>query len=340
MKTMLFEPGRYFANCHASTVLALADGTVLCAYFAGTREKDPDVGIWLSRRTEGKWAQPVCIAKSEQTAHWNPVLFEDGDGVRICYKVGREIPIWRTRTRVSRDGGKTWSPETAYPEPLADCGPVRSKPLKLSDGSLIAPNSTETPQDWAPRLDISHDGGASWEKLCDLPINKTQRDKPGYFAGKGAIQPALWQSASGLHAFLRTTEGEIYRTDSADGKTWCMAYPTGLPNNNSGIETVQDDQTLFLVCNPVGANWGARFPLVILRSDDDGKTFRTVKTLEPERDEAYIEAVLAQGAREGYHVKVEYSYPAAMVRGGRMYVTYTYHRRSIAFWEIPLEELK
>jgi predicted neuraminidase len=119
-----------------------------------------------------------------------------------------------------------------------------------------------------------------------------------------------------------------------------MAYPTGLPNNNSGIETVQDDQTLFLVCNPVGANWGARFPLVILRSDDDGKTFRTVKTLEPEREEAYIEAVLAQGAREGYHVKVEYSYPAAMVRGGRMYVTYTYHRRSIAFWEIPLEELK
>lgn len=339
MKTMLFEEGKYFANCHASTVLALSDGTVLCAYFAGTREKNPDVGIWLSRRVDGVWEEPRCIAKSELTAHWNPVLFECDGGVRICYKVGREIPIWRTRTRVSYDSGKTWREETEYPAPLCDCGPVRSKPLKLKDGTLIAPNSTETETDWYPRLDVSKDGGKSWEKLCEIPINKERPEQCGYFKGKGAIQPALWQSESGLHAFLRTTEGEIYRTDSLDGKNWCEAYPTGMPNNNSGLETAQDGNALYLVCNPVGANWGARFPLVILRSDDDGKSFRTVKELEGMRDADFIEKVVKAGEENGYHVKVEYSYPAAMVRDGKLYVSYTYHRRSIAFWEIPLEEL-
>ncbi|WP_052737040.1 exo-alpha-sialidase [Paenibacillus algorifonticola] len=42
---------------------------------------------------------------------------------------------------------------------------------------------------------------------------------------------------------LRSTEGFIFRSDSNDdGRTWCQAYPTPLPNNNSGIDVVLEDE--------------------------------------------------------------------------------------------------
>ena len=45
----VFGDDRPFAQCHASTMAQAGDGTLLCAWFGGTREKDPDVSIWLSR---------------------------------------------------------------------------------------------------------------------------------------------------------------------------------------------------------------------------------------------------------------------------------------------------
>ena len=41
-----------FPQCHASTIAQTADGLV-AAWFGGTREKHPDVGIWISRH-DGK----------------------------------------------------------------------------------------------------------------------------------------------------------------------------------------------------------------------------------------------------------------------------------------------
>ena len=38
-----------FPECHASTIVEAADGTLVAAWFGGTREKDPDVGIWVAR---------------------------------------------------------------------------------------------------------------------------------------------------------------------------------------------------------------------------------------------------------------------------------------------------
>lgn len=36
------------------------------AWFGGTREGGPDVGIWLSRQEEGGWSPPVEIADGIQ----------------------------------------------------------------------------------------------------------------------------------------------------------------------------------------------------------------------------------------------------------------------------------
>ncbi len=69
-----------FPSSHASTIVETRDGLV-AAWFGGTRERAPDVGIWLSRRVAGRWSPPVEVANGVQpdgTRHacWNPVLFE------------------------------------------------------------------------------------------------------------------------------------------------------------------------------------------------------------------------------------------------------------------------
>src|SRR6478609_9626584 len=49
-----------FRQCHASTIVETPTGFV-AAWFGGTSEKHPDVGIWLSRYIAGHWTPPVEV---------------------------------------------------------------------------------------------------------------------------------------------------------------------------------------------------------------------------------------------------------------------------------------
>src|SRR3989442_649784 len=67
-----------FPECHASTI-AEANGDLVAAWFGGTGEKNPDVGIWVSRRSGEHWSAPVEVANGVQSPTnrypcWNPVL--------------------------------------------------------------------------------------------------------------------------------------------------------------------------------------------------------------------------------------------------------------------------
>src|SRR5688500_4181673 len=103
-----------FASAHASTIVETRDGLV-SAWFGGTREGAPDVGIWLSRRVNGAWTRPIEVATGIQPdggRHpcWNPVLFEQRDKtLMLFYKVGPNPQSWWGMVRASRDGGQTWS---------------------------------------------------------------------------------------------------------------------------------------------------------------------------------------------------------------------------------------
>ena len=56
-----------FRECHASTI-AEVDGTLVAAWFGGTREQHQDVGIWLARRDDRGWSKPVEVANGVQSA--------------------------------------------------------------------------------------------------------------------------------------------------------------------------------------------------------------------------------------------------------------------------------
>lgn len=79
----LFDPAPH-PQCHASTLAETPAGLV-AAWFGGTKEGHPDVGIWLSRQVEGGWTAPVEVANGAETENprvncLNPVLFQIPNG--------------------------------------------------------------------------------------------------------------------------------------------------------------------------------------------------------------------------------------------------------------------
>lgn len=321
------------AFCHASTLVELNNGELLCCWFGGTHEGNADVAIYISRRgIDGLWSVPQKLADGAE-ANWNPVLFKAANNKLVLfYKEGQQIASWRTFIMESEDDGKSWSKprELVVGDTSGGRGPVRNKLLRLSDGRILAGASTEHGL-WKAYADRSDDDGLTWslsnpitiadlkyqagEKTAESSIAVSQQS----FYGRGVIQPSLWESADGsVHMLLRSSEGYIYHSDSFDGGiTWCNAYPTELVNNNSGLDLTRgSDDCLYLVCNPVAANWGLRSPLSVFKSCDDGESWSKLCDLETE--------------------KGEFSYPAVVAGKSKLYISYTYNRRNIALAEIEL----
>jgi len=294
-----------FPECHASTLVQTPDGLV-ASWFGGTREKHPDVGIWVSRNVEGEWLPPVEVAngvQSDGTRHptWNPVLHQvaPGDLIRF-YKVGPSPETWRGMMRRSRDNGRTWGEATRLPEGIL--GPVRNRAVTLSDGTLLAGSSAEE-GGWRIHFEISRDRGTTWERTADLGDPKSM----------GLIQPGLaLMPGDRVLAYCRSRVGRVFVTESTDGgRRWSEPRPTSLPNPNSGIDAITlRDGRILVVYNHTGGNWGSRSPLNVAVSRE-GATWQEVAVLENE-----------PGG--------EFSYPAVIqTADGRVHVTYTWKRKRI-----------
>jgi predicted neuraminidase len=296
-----------FASAHASTIAETSQGLV-AAWFGGTREGAPDVGIWVSRREGSAWLAPVEVATGVQadgTRHpcWNPVLFQMPDATLLLfYKVGPSPQTWWGMVRTSKDAGRTWSEARRLPDGIL--GPIKNKPVRLQDGTLLAPSSTEspaTPSAWRVHFERSTDGGLTWTTAA-----------PAERAGApaiDAIQPSILLHPGGaLQAVGRTKSGKVFDSRSTDGgRTWSALALTSLPNPNSGIDavTLRDGRHLIVYNHtPQG-----RSPLNVSVSRD-GTAWEAAAVLESEPG--------------------EYSYPAVIQSSdGLVHITYTWKRQRI-----------
>ena len=168
-----------FPQCHASTVAQANEGTLVSAWFGGTREKHPDVGIWVSRRVEGKWTTPVEVANGVQDGGkrfpcWNPVLFQPSSGpLLLFYKVGPSPRDWWGLSISSTDGGKTWK-KILHVDDKTGCVEVKMHPTK-PDTLIVAMyererdgfDSNDPAKRWGPGSGIykTTDAGANWKRL-------------------------------------------------------------------------------------------------------------------------------------------------------------------------------
>lgn len=298
-------------QCHASTIAASGD-ILVAAWFGGTREKDKDVGIWLSRHDGMGWSEPLEVANGVQNDTlrypcWNPVLFQPANGpLMLFYKVGPSPREWWGAMITSTDHGKSWTNPRLLPDGIY--GPIKNKPIQLASGHLLCPTSTEH-DGWKVQIEHSPDLGKTWSSTGDLNDGKSI----------GAIQPTILQHPEGvLQILCRTQNGFISESWSTDGgNTWSEMKATDLPNPNSGIDAVTlNDGRHLLVYNPTGGEWGDRVPLTLAVSSD-GKSWKDVIELE---------SLLEPGTTKDD----EYSYPSIIqTDDGLVHLVYTWNRKTV-----------
>jgi predicted neuraminidase len=302
-------------ECHASTIESTPSGLV-AAWFGGTEEKNPDVGIWLARQIDGQWQAPGEVANGIQytrpdgTVHrqacWNPVLFLPRKGpLLLFYKCGPTPRTWWGMLISSTDHGKTWSQPRRLPEGIL--GPVRCKPIQLASGEILCGSSTEH-DGWRVHFERTADLGRTWKRIG--PLENTP--------GDGAIQPTILTHADGRLQILCRTEsgkGTLAQSWSSDrGTSWSPLGGTALPNPSAGVDVVslRDGRHLLVYNHTVR---GSAFPksreMINVAVSRDGREWQAALILDRER-----------GA--------EFSYPAAIqTADGLVHVTYTWNRDRI-----------
>ncbi|MBQ4174433.1 MAG: family 78 glycoside hydrolase catalytic domain, partial [Prevotella sp.] len=156
-----------FPECHSASIVETKKGDLVATYFGGTKERNPDVCIWVSRKLKGKtdWTPPQMVADGVfspdyREACWNPVIYEMPDGeLRIYFKIGVNVAKWKGWLVRSKDGGKTWGKREQLPDTIY--GPIKNKPI-LNKGRLISPTSDER-DGWKLYFEYSDDLGKTWK---------------------------------------------------------------------------------------------------------------------------------------------------------------------------------
>ena len=318
-----------FPECHSASIVETRRGDLVATYFGGTKERNPDVCIYVSRKPKGAtdWTEPMLVADGvgikdgnqadttpgQREACWNPVLFETPDGqLQLYFKIGPNVAGWKGWRVTSDDGGRTWSRREMLPDSIY--GPIKNKPVLVATPNgprLIAPTSDER-HGWKVYFELSDDMGRTWRRT-----NYVEAD-----SGVLAIQPTIITLPDGtLQALCRTRSRHIGVTRSTDnGETWSKLDFLDTPNNNSGIDAVGlSGGGYALICNdwPIEPDKtkGARTPLSILRSDD-GTNWSHWITLE---DSPIL----------------QYSYPSIIQsRDGHLHAVYTWRRQRVKHVEL------
>jgi predicted neuraminidase len=309
-------------QCHASTIEQTPHG-LIAAWFGGTREKDKDVGIWISRRAGDSWTKPREVANGIQSDElrypcWNPVLFQPaGAPLMLFYKVGPSPSEWWGMLMTSEDGGDTWS----EPRKLGRndrighlLGPVKNKPIQLQDGSILCPSSTED-RGWRVHFELTRDLGRTWEVIG--PIN----DGVEF----GAIQPSILTYPGGrMQVVCRSQQQVITQSWSDDGgRTWSAMTATRLPNPNAGADavTLQDGRQLLVYNHTTRTSSPSGRQMLNVAISKNGIEWIPVLTLERQPG--------------------EYSYPAVIqADDGSVHITYTYQRQSVKHVVLDPRSLK
>ena len=299
-------------DCHASSLLELDNGDLLCTWFGGTREGHPDVNIWLARKPKGgQWQTPVSICDGDGNSLFNPVLVKLKGGDIQIYFVSPGIDDGQVIT--SNDNGHTWSKMKKLPEGFV--GPIVNKPVYMDDGTIIAGSSLQGDPGKRIHIERSTDNGKTWTKIGPIsdPVNTKYK----------IIQPTiLVHSQQRLQILARTNEkhmdAKIAQTWSEDGGlTWSEVTDATLPNNNSAIDavTLKDGRHLLVY------NHSTRLDSL------GGRKGRGILTAAISKDGINWEAAAVLEYRTG---QVQYSYPAVIqTKDGLVHVTYSWHRKRI-----------
>lgn len=163
-----------FPQAHAATIVERANGDLVAAYFGGTKERNPDVCIWVSIKKHGQdtWSKPILAADGVFS-----ITEKDADlaGIDANTTAASHGPIKDAMQRygVSKSYHYSYSTRNANLElpqslkrkacwnPVLYIMPNREIWLFYKIGSTVG--------DWTGWLVKSKDGGKTWSQRQPLP---------------------------------------------------------------------------------------------------------------------------------------------------------------------------
>ncbi|RDW92708.1 sialidase family protein [Aspergillus mulundensis] len=349
-------------QCHASNLLLLPSGDLLCAWFGGNMEGKPDISIYLARLQSGSttWSDAVKVTHDNTRSEQNPVLFKHPSGeLWLLYtsQDGGNQDSAVVKRNISTDDGRTWSePSILFNEPGTF---IRQPVITLDNGTFVIPTfkcRVEPGAKWIGNDDISsirtsNDHGQTWR---EIPVPEST----------GCVHMEIQRLKSGSYlALYRSRWADfIYSSTSLDGLSWSAPEPTSLLNPNAGIcfdvlpagrvvvvynhssrrnalgrrEGLYDEITDGEDSRPnqkarsdgKEAFWGApRAPLSVAWSDDEGRTWEH-RVLED--GDGYC---LTNNSEK--KLNRELSYPSMVVgEDGTIHVAFTFWRQTIKYVRI------
>ena len=331
---------------HASNMVELPNGDLLCVWFAGTSEGISDVNIAMSRllADEARWSQPVWVSEDSSRSEQNPLLFLAPDGRLWLFYTAQETrgcsrEEWQRRVaageaeggytmqwtavircRISEDGGHTWGPVQIFSEqPGSFC---RQPMVVLSNGDWLFPmyyslKAAGHGDDYSV-MRISEDQGQTWQ---EYPVPES----------RGRVHASVVELSEGrLAAFFRSRAADrIYVSRSTDyGRTWTVPERTLLPNNNASIQASKlQSGNLAIIFNQFSGSddpnqtvWPRRrYPVTVALSADGGETWPYMRHVDTGDDFC---------GEENVHLNRRCGYPCLLQsRDGAIHIGYSYRGR-------------
>lgn len=295
-------------SVHAGTLTYLKNGSLLAAWFGGTREGAKDVSIYFARRESDsqQWSAPVVVASREQTTQelnrfiaklGNPILFADSRGRVWLFYVTVSFGGWSGSSitfRYSDDDGESWSgAERLVTSPFLNVSTlVKGCPLECKSGHILLPVYHEFLRKCGELLTISPDGklvsktrlSATHRAIqpCVVPLNEK------------AVRVFYRQNGFADRMVLTQQIPNVFAPDST------ALVATNIANPNAAVSVIRRNNKGFLmVCNPLDSG---RHKLSLATSND-GLSWQVIHEIENSASPSeFSYPYLIQGRPGEYHL--------------------------------------
>ncbi len=320
-RTAQVNRGSMHAKSHAATLAELPDGTLLAVWYAGSGEGASDVAIYLSSRgADGGWSEPVAVMTRERVERdlrrnvislGNPLLLADGSDRLGLLFVDIAAGRWSGSSMNltwSRDGGRTWdAPRSLTMNPLANLSALPANPPALLRGGGWAVPIYEEFLGKFPETLWLQPRGEDYSAAVS-------RVEGGVYVLQSALVPLAVDRAVSFFRDFRPARWMSASWSDDAGRTWTKPAVTELPNRDSGLCAIRlSDGVILMAFNDLSP--GKRENLRLALSEDEGRNWRTIATLEEEAGS-------------------EFSYPYLMrTAEGMIRMVYSARQRQILFAE-------
>ena len=281
------------------------DGAILFAYscYSGDNWHDhqpSDIALIRSYDEGETWSQPEIIAAATAFGTSNVMsvsAIRQNDAKIGFYFIAKFFDGDDVYTEICRaitsDGVHFETQRCNFHAPKGYYVFNNDRLIRLADGRLVYPGALmDQERHFLSTVFVSDDDGASFtvhDTMLDLPFANE----------RGMEEPGILQHADGsIRLWMRTNMGYQYESYSYDQlKTFTAPIPSEFTSPRSPMEMEYGpDGTLYAIYNPIPnyngrvtstASHGGRNPLVIRKSDDDGKTWSDCCIIEADEDRGF-----------------------------------------------------